>query len=128
MWPALLLCSSAIGLALGLARLKVFALIPATLILSLAVPIVGVETGLHWGMIVLSVIAAATIVQSSYLIGAILSEAPSPRAAPHTSLRLDLIRAAQFAIGAELRTQLQTPHDLPRQLRTRMRQLAVRYG
>jgi hypothetical protein len=128
MWPALLFCSSAIGLALGLARLKVLALIPATLFLCLAVPIGGVVTGLHWGMSALIVIAAATILQSSYLIGAVLSAAPSPRAAPRTSLRLDLIRAAQFAIGEELRTEFQTPHGLPRQLRIRTKRLAVQYG
>ena len=126
MWPALLLGSSATGLALGLARLKVVALIPATIVLLLTAVIGGGVFGLRWGTIALTVIAAATILQSSYLIGGLLSEAPSPRAG--VNLRPDLIRAAQFAIGEELRTQFQTPHDLPRQLRTRMKQLAVRYG
>jgi hypothetical protein len=128
MWSVLLLCSSATGLGLGLARLKVLALIPATIILSLTAAIGGIVFGLRWGMIALGVIAGTTILQSSYLIGGILSEAPSPRAAPRTSLRLDLIRAAQFAIGEELRTEFQTPREMPRQLRTRMKQLAVRYG
>jgi hypothetical protein len=59
MWPALLLCSSASGLALGLARLKVWALIPATTVLSLTVAIGGAMFGLRWGMIALTVIAAA---------------------------------------------------------------------
>jgi hypothetical protein len=45
-----------------------------------------------------------------------------------TSLQSDLIRAAQFAIGEELRTEFQTPHELPSKLRTRMEELAVRYG
>ena len=45
-----------------------------------------------------------------------------------TSLRSDLIRAAQFAIGEELRTEFQTPHELPSELRTRMEELAVRHG
>jgi len=128
MLPALLLSSSATGLALGLARLKVFAVIPATIFLSLTAVFGGVVFGLRWGTIALIVIAAATILQSCYLIGGLLSEATSPRAAPRTNLRLDLIRAAQFAIGEELRTQFQTPHGLPRQLRARMKQLAVRYG
>jgi hypothetical protein len=128
MWQALLFFSSASGLALGLARLKVFALIPATFILSLAAAAGGIISGLRSGMIALTVIAGATILQSSYLIGGFLSEAPSPRAAPRTNLRPDLIRAAQFAIGQELRTQFQTPHGLPRQLRTKVKKLAVRYG
>jgi hypothetical protein len=128
MWPALLLFSSASGLALGLARLKVLAVIPATIILSLTAVIGGIVFGQRWGTIALTGIAGATILQSSYLIGGLLSETQSPRAAARTNLRPDLIRAAQFAIGEELRTQFQTPHVMPRQLRTRMKQLAVRYG
>jgi hypothetical protein len=50
------------------------------------------------------------------------------RAVGRTSLRSDLIRAAQFAIGEELRTEFQTPHELPSELRTGMEELAVRYG
>ena len=45
-----------------------------------------------------------------------------------TSLRSDLIRAAQFAIGEELRTEFQTPHELPSELRTRIEELVVRHG
>jgi hypothetical protein len=42
--------------------------------------------------------------------------------------RSDVIRAAQFAIGEELRTEFQTPHQLPSELRTRIEELAVRPG
>jgi membrane protein DedA with SNARE-associated domain len=122
MWPALLLCSSASGLALGLARLKVLALILATIILSFATAIAGIADGLRWGTMALAAVAAATILQSSYLIGGLLSEARSRRATPRTSLQPDLIRAAQFAIGEELRTEFQTPRELPRELQTRMKQ------
>ena len=52
----------------------------------------------------------------------------SLRAIGRTSLRSDLVRAAQFAIGEELRTEFQTPHELPDELRTRMEELAVRHG
>jgi hypothetical protein len=77
MWPALLLGSSARGLALGLARLKVLALIPVTIVLSLTAAIGGIVSGLRWGMIALGAIAGTTILQSSYLIRGLLSEAPS---------------------------------------------------
>ena len=43
----LLITSSSTGLALGLARLKVFALIPATIIFSLIATIVCVVIGLQ---------------------------------------------------------------------------------
>jgi len=124
----LLLCSLATGLALGLARLKVLALFLATIIFSLIAAIGGIVFGLHWGTIVFTVIASATILQSSYLIAGLLSETPALHAAPRKSLRPDLLRAAQFAIGEELRSYFQTPHGLPRQLRIRVEQLAVRYG
>ena len=45
-----------------------------------------------------------------------------------TSLRSDLIRAAQFAIGEELRTEFQTPHELPSELRSRVEELIARHG
>jgi len=57
-----------------------------------------------------------------------ISEALRLCAVGRTSLRSDLIRAAQFAIGEELRTEFQTPHELPSELRTRMEELAVRHG
>ena len=57
-----------------------------------------------------------------------ISEALGLRALGRTSLRSDLIRAAQFAIGEELRTEFQTPHELPSELRTRMEELAVLHG
>ena len=47
----LLISSSSTGLALGLARLKVFALIPATIVFSLIATIVCVVIGLQWGAI-----------------------------------------------------------------------------
>jgi hypothetical protein len=57
-----------------------------------------------------------------------ISEALKLRAIGRTSLRSDLIRAAQFAIGEELRIEFQAPHELPSELRTRMEELAVRHG
>ena len=51
-----------------------------------------------------------------------------PRATVAQACGSDLIRAAQFAIGEELRTEFQTPHELTGELRTKMEELAVRYG
>ena len=79
MWPALLLFSPVSGLALGLARLRVLAVIPATIVLSLITG--GIVSGLQWGAICLAVIAGATMLQFSYVIGGLLSEDTRPRAA-----------------------------------------------
>ena len=57
-----------------------------------------------------------------------ISEALKLRVIVRSSLRSDLIRAAQFAIGEELRTEFQAPQELPSELRTRMEELAVRHG
>ena len=57
-----------------------------------------------------------------------ISEVVKLRVIVRTGLRSDLIRAAQFAIGEELRTEFQEPHELPSELRTRMEELAVRHG
>jgi hypothetical protein len=57
-----------------------------------------------------------------------ISETLKLRAIGRTNLRSDLIRAAQFAIGEELRAEFQAPHELPSELRTRMVELAVRHG
>jgi hypothetical protein len=129
MWPALLLISgSATGLALGLARLKAFVLIPATIIISLLTTIGCFFLGLRWGATILSVMANATMLQTSYLITGLLSEVPLPRPVARPDLRIDLIRAAQLAIGGELRNYFEKPHELPSSLRTSMKQLALRYG
>ena len=56
-----------------------------------------------------------------------IAEALRLRAVGRTGLRSDLIRAAQFTIGEELRLEFQTPHELPSELRTRMEELA-RHG
>jgi hypothetical protein len=129
MWLALLLISSsATGVALALVRLRVFALIPATIIFSLITTIGCVVIGLQWGAIAFTVIANAAMLQSSYLIAGLVSEASTTRAVSRTNLRTDLIHAAQLAIGEELRIHFQTPHDVPSPLRTRIEQLALRYG
>jgi hypothetical protein len=57
-----------------------------------------------------------------------ISEALKLRASFAQARDSDLIRAAQFAIGEELRTEFQAPHELPSELRTRMEELAVRHG
>jgi hypothetical protein len=126
MWPELLLISSSpTSLARDLGRLKVFALVRATIIFSLIATAFCVGVGLQWGAIALTMIASATILQSSYLIAGLLSEAPSPRAVSRTNSPTDLIRTAQLAIGEELRTHFQTPQDLPSPLSARIEQLTL---
>jgi hypothetical protein len=93
MWPALLFCSSASGLALGLARLKVWPLIPGTIIFALIAGVSGVMSGLHWGSTAVMVFATAAILQFSYVIAGLLycrtsvrSRSPEPPCGPSREL------------------------------------------
>jgi hypothetical protein len=67
--------------------LKVLALIPVTILLSLIAAMGGFVFDLRWGAIAITVFAAVTILQSSYLIGGLLSEEPGQRAARPTRSR-----------------------------------------
>jgi hypothetical protein len=106
-----------------LARLKVWALIPATLIFAIITVIVDLMLGFGWGTIALTAIAAATVLQFSYLIGVRLSEAPV-----HKPVRPELLNAVQSAISEELRNHYEVPQVLSSRLRTRVAQLQAQYG
>jgi hypothetical protein len=124
---AILLVAVAAGVACGSARLKVWALIPATAIYSLITIINGVTAGLGAGFIALTLLIGATLLQLFYLIGWLVFEeqkrfAPSPK-----PLRPELV-AMQSAIGQELRIRYRLPQNLPQELSVRVTQLKARCG
>jgi hypothetical protein len=125
MWSRFLI-NSRLGAGCDLARLKVWILIPATLFLTIIAVIGGRMLGFSWGATALTVIACATGFQFSYLIGAIHSEAPKPRAArvPPGSVRADLLLAIQSVIGQELQNRYEVAQELPWKLRMKAAQIA----
>lgn len=119
-----------LGGACGFARLKVWFLIPGTLLIGIVAGIVGWMLRFEWGMIALTVIAGAAFLQFSYLFGGILSELPIFHAnhASARSMRAHLFYAMQCAIGEELRIYYQVTQDLPWEFRTKVDQLQVQFG
>ena len=122
---AILLVAVAAGAACGLARLKVWALIPATAIYSMIAIIEGIVTGLGAGAIALTLLIGATFLQLFYLIAWIFLEEPALAPRP---LRPELVRVMQSAIGQELRMRYRLPQDLPQELGVRVAQLKALYG
>jgi len=125
---AILLVAVAAGAACGLARLKVWALIPATAIYSMIAIIEGIVTGLGAGAIALTLLIGATFLQLFYLITWIFFEEQKHPALAPRPLRPELARAMQSAIGQELRMRYRLPRDMPRELGVRVAQLKARYG
>ena len=123
---AVLLVTLTAGAACGLARLKVWALIPATAICSMITVIEGIVTGLGAGTIALTLVIGATFLQVFYFIGWVLSQ-ELKRPAPRSS-RPELVRAMQSAIGQELRMHYGLPQDLPQELGVRVAQLKAQYA
>jgi hypothetical protein len=125
---AVLLVAVAAGVAGGLARLKVWALIPATAIYSMITIIEGMVAGLGAGKITITFLMGAAFLQLFYLIGWLLSQEQKRRVPAPRSLRPELVRAMQSAIGQELRVRYRLSQDLPYELGFRVAQLRARYG
>src|ERR1700690_250203 len=96
---AVLLVAVAAGVAGGLARLKVWALIPATAIYSMITIIEGMVAGLGAGKITITFLIGAAFLQLFYLVGWLLSQEQKRRVPAPRSLRPELVRAMQSAIG-----------------------------
>jgi hypothetical protein len=129
MWAVLSVASAAAaGTALGLARLKVWAVVPTIVIFSLIATAIGSGVGLNFGRIALIVFAGITVVQVSYLIGAVLSEATTrERVSDRVPAKQELLRIMRTAIGEDLRAYFEVPLDaVPPQLRQKLALLEAR--
>jgi hypothetical protein len=127
MW-AVLSVALAAGAGLGLAKLNVWALIPAAIISGLIAVVIGSASGLAWGRVSLVLFAVLTLLQVSYLIGSVLSGAPTPgQVSDPIPAKQELFRTVQKAIAEEMRAYFEPPlGELPPQLRDKMALLEVR--
>ena len=126
---AILSLAFAAGLACGLARLKVWVLISATIIFSLLAAIGGASFGLGLGRTAIVLFCVVTLLQVSNLIGATLSDAPKPqRVSDQIPPKQELLRMVQTAIAQELRAHFEPAplDDAPRQLRNKLALLETR--
>jgi len=74
---ALLLVACATGLGCGLARLKVWALIPASNVFGVIAVVLGSYLGHTVGGIALTAFLGLTLLQVAYLIGTVVSDTPT---------------------------------------------------
>jgi hypothetical protein len=120
---AVLLLGCAAGTGFGLVRLKVWAVVPSSLVFMLVAVTFGAYSHLAWSRIALIIFCVLTTFQISYLIGSALSEAPQAQRIPdRIPERQELLHAAQTAIGEELRAYfLPSPlNDMPSELLNRL--------
>lgn len=114
-------CST--GAGLGLARLKVWAIIPPSAIFAVAVVVFGSHFGHTWSGLVLIAFAFLTGLQVSYLLGAVLSMAPVHQAASvRVPAKRELIHTVQTAIAQELPSYFEALplDDMPPQLHNKL--------
>lgn len=119
----ILLVAVAAGAACGLARLKISAVALTTVIFLIIAVVEDSITGLGVWTIALTLLIGTTFLQLFYLIGWALLEEEEKPAPGRITLRPELVRAMQTAIGQELRMSYPLPQDLPPQLRIRVDQL-----
>lgn len=122
---AVLSFACATGAACGLARLKVWALIPASTIFVMIAVGLGSYLDLTWGRIALIVFAVLMLLQVAYLIGAVLSGRPTRhQVSDCLPAERELIRIVQMAIADELRVYFAPSlEDVPQQLRAKLAML-----
>jgi hypothetical protein len=102
----------AAGAGCGLARLRVWPIIPISIIFVLISTVLGTYLDLRLGRIALIAFAVLTLLQVSYLVGSALSEAPRRHWASRPALpKRELIHAVQASIADELRSYFKTPSD-----------------
>lgn len=125
---AILLVGIAAGATCGLARLKIWALIPVIIIFLIITVIEGHLTGLGVGGMALTFFIGNAFLQVGYFIGSFLSEEGEQPASRPMPSRPELVRLVQSAIGQEMRMSWALPVDLPPQLDMRVAELRARYG
>jgi hypothetical protein len=125
---AIFLVGVAAGATCGLARLKVWALVPVIITFLIVTVIEGRLTGLGIGTIALTSLIGSTFLQLSYFIGSLLLQERTRPVSAAMPSRPDLVRLVQAAIGQEMRMSWALPVELTPQLDVRVAELKARYG
>jgi hypothetical protein len=125
---AALIYGVAAGVGLGLARFKILALLPAILIVAAGTIGSDLATGLEHRFIALTVLVAVVSAQIAYLVsflvaGFIVAKYLRVRAMSNMPV---LVHAMQTEIGGQLRTALELPKQLPREMAVLLAQMNAR--
>jgi hypothetical protein len=109
------------GVVLGWRHLKVFALLPVILLVAAGAIAIGVATSLNPRTIAFGLLMTVLSPQIGYLVSAIgVPEFLRVRA---TNRIAALLSATRTAIGQELRTVFELPHELPREMAALLAQM-----
>jgi hypothetical protein len=121
---AVLLLVAAAGTAIGLARFKVWALIPGAVGFALLTIAVGIALGVRWSATIFTLIAGLTLFELCYLAGIAAAGLPKPRPPPQRVLmNEEQLHAIEIAIGEGLHDHFRLPTDQPRELRAKLARL-----
>jgi hypothetical protein len=107
------------GAVLGL-RFKLFILAPMILIIGVAIVAAGTATGQGWPAILLTLVAAISCLQISYLLAGIVGAYLHQRT---SGPKPDLFRGVCTAIGEELQTLYPVAEKLPPEMIALLRQI-----
>jgi hypothetical protein len=113
-----LVCGVVAGIGLGVARFKILALLLVILIVAAGTIGRGLATGLESRFIALAVLVAVVSPQIAYLFsfvaaGFVVAKYLRVRAMTNVPV---VLHAMQMEIGGQLRTALELPKQLPREL------------
>jgi hypothetical protein len=125
---AALIYGVAAGIGVGLARFKILALLPVILIVAAGTIGSALATGLEPRFMALAVPVAVVSLQIAYLVsflaaGFIVAKYLRVRAMSNVPV---LLHAMQTEIGGQLRTGLELPKQLPREIAALLAQMDAR--
>jgi hypothetical protein len=122
---AVLLIACAGGVACGLARLKVWIIIPASVIFLLVTVVLDSWFGIAWSRTILIAVTGLTLFQVSYLIEVEVSEGHIRHQVSGPLPKQQMLRTVQMAIASELQAYFiaESLDDLPQHLRAKVEML-----
>jgi hypothetical protein len=98
---------------LAFRQLKVFVLVPASLLVAIGVILHSRVTGEDFGATVIDFIVSVSSLQIGYLVGSIAGEFFMEAKPPEMS---ELLRIVRTSIGQELQAVFELPRDLPAEM------------
>jgi hypothetical protein len=113
------------GTFLGLRQFRVVALVPVIFVVAGAAIVRGAVIGLDAHTMIYSLAAAVAVPQFAYFVAALPAGYVHLR---HIRWSSRLLHTMQIAIGQELRSVYDLPHQLPREMVALLEQMNEKYG
>ena len=108
-------------MAIGLARFRVWALVPGAIAFALLVIAVGIALKIRWTAATFTLITGVTLFELCYLAG--IAAAGVLKSYPRVLLKQEQLHVIRSAIGEGLRDHFTLPTDQPHELRAKLARL-----